>query len=230
MKGEESKRLTDHELVTLVELLKLGAAGSILDLTSDALGSRLGISQQAASLRLTSLETKGCIERKHSGRGVSVRLTSAGLEQLGEHYATLRDAFEPKARSLEFVGTVFKGFGEGGYYISHPGYAKQFVTVLGFKPFPGTLNLRLAAQEQRGRRELLRNTPGLEVGGFVDGKRSFGPVKCFKATIGGKVPGAALAIERTHYDDSVLEVISASRLKSILGLADGDTCAVQVEL
>ena len=230
MKENEQKRLTDHELVTLVELLRLGAAESLLDVTSGVLGRRLSVSQQAASLRLTSLEMKGCIERKHSGRGVSVRLTSTGLEQLGEYYATLRDAFEPKSRSLEFVGTVFKGFGEGGYYISHPGYARQFVTVLGFKPFPGTLNLRLTGPEQRARRELLRNSTGLEVGGFVEGKRSFGPVKCFKATIGGRVPGAALAIERTHYDDSVLEVISASRLKSTLRLNDGDVCSVQVAL
>jgi CTP-dependent riboflavin kinase len=51
-------------------------------------------------------------------------------------------------------------------------------------------------------------------------------VKAFKAKIAGKYPGAVLAIERTHYDNSVLEVISPLNIRKVLKLSDGDECSV----
>ncbi len=131
---------------------------------------------------------------------------------------------------LTFRGIVFTGLNEGGYYVSLDGYAAGFSKALEFRPFAGTLNLRLnngAMIEQRRRLDLMR---GVDVPGFSDGKRSYGPVKCFRARIGSKLPGAVLAIERTHYDSSVLEVISPVNLRKSLGLKDGDECSVTAYL
>ena len=40
-------------------------------------------------------------------------------------------------------GTVQSGLGEGAYYMSLRPYTDQFLEILGFSPFPGTLNVQL---------------------------------------------------------------------------------------
>lgn len=215
-----------QQLTTLVALVKLKAGTSNAVISTSRLGEALGLSQQAASRRLADLEQSGLVERSHSGRGLSVRLTDEGLEAVQAVYAYLKGALEGEGKDVVFRGYVFTGFGEGGYYISVRGYTKQFREALGFEPFPGTLNLRLSQQSMVDRRRLLRTMPGVEIRGFKDGRRSYGPVKCFRAKIEGKFQGAVLAIERTHYDNSVLEVICHLNLRKTLALKDGDECSV----
>ncbi len=218
------------QILTLVELVKLGAGSSFTVVSSSRLGEALDVSQQAASLRLRNLEEAGLIKRAHSGRGLAVRLTEAGLRAAGAFYTDLKGALERPQARLDFVGTVFTGFGEGGYYVSLKGYARPFVEALGFQPFPGTLNLRLSSESMIEQRKRLDYLEGVQVSGFRDRTRTYGPVKCFKALVGGKSKGAVLAIERTHYDSSVLEVISPLNLRKTLRLNDGDECSVTVYL
>lgn len=222
--------LKPHELATLVELVRANAVHSYAKTTSSELGLNLGISQQAASKRLADLERDGLIERMHSGRGFSVRITASGMNSVRSFYNEVRGAFEAEKGEMKFTGTVFKGLGEGGYYVSIRGYSDHFESLLGFRPFPGTLNLRLSSLEQIERRRRLESLKGIEIPGFVDKSRTYGPVKCFKAEIGGKLKGAVLVIERTHYDSSVLEVISPVELRRALRLKDGDECEVIVRL
>jgi CTP-dependent riboflavin kinase len=42
------------------------------------------------------------------------------------------------------------------------------------------------------------------------------------------LPAAVLVIDRTHYDDSVLEIVSPHFLRGALGLKDGDLLDVNV--
>ncbi len=223
-------RVHATQILTLMELVKLGAGSSFTVVSSSRLGKTLGITQQAASLRLVKLEKGGLIKRAHSGRGLAVRLTDAGLREAGSFYSGLKGALEKPPGQLEFTGTVFTGLGEGGYYVSLKGYAKPFVDALGFQPFPGTLNLRLSTESMVEQRKKLDFLEGVQVAGFKDRTRTYGPVKCFKALIDGRSRGAVLAIERTHYDSSVLEVISPVNLRKTLGLDDGDECSVIVYL
>lgn len=213
-----------------MHLIRLGAGASFTSISTKELGTSIGLSQQAASLRLIELERFGLVERARSGRGLAVRLTKGGLEAAETFLAEASSSLERSKREMKFSGALFTGFGEGGYYISLKGYSKSFVKALGFEPFPGTLNLRLTTEamvEQRRRLDLLR---GIEVPGFNDGKRTYGPVKCFRAKIEGDHPGAVLAIERTHYDSTVLEVIAPINLRKALGLRDGDECSVTTYL
>jgi riboflavin kinase, archaea type len=215
-----------ERLTTLLHLVRLGAVRSFTNLSTRRLGESMELSQQAASLRLAQLEGAGLIERAHSGRGLAVRLTESGLNLVEAFLADANLNLERGRNELIFRGAVFTGLKEGGYYISLEGYAKAFAGALGFDPFPGTLNLRLTNEamiEQRRRLDLMK---GIVVPGFADGKRSYGPVKCFRAKIAGKQQGAVLAIERTHYDSSVLEVISPVNLRRALRLNDGDECTV----
>ncbi|HUI23258.1 MAG TPA: DUF120 domain-containing protein [Nitrososphaerales archaeon] len=217
-------------ILTLLALVKLGAGGTPTEVSSFKLGRALDITQQAASLRLVKLEKAGLIKRAHSGRGLAVRLTDAGLRAAGSFYTGLKGALERPPGHLDFRGTLFTGFGEGGYYVSLKGYAKPFMEALGFEPFPGTLNLRLSNEVMIEQRRSLDYLQGVEVSGFRDRSRTYGPVKCFKALVGAKCQGAVLAIERTHYDSSVLEVISPVNLRKALRLVDGDECSVAVYL
>ncbi|MDG6902182.1 MAG: DUF120 domain-containing protein [Nitrososphaerota archaeon] len=218
------------QLATLLHLAKLGAVRSFTNVTTGMLGEAMGLSQQAASLRLAELQRAGLVERAHSGRGLAVRLTDRGLDAVETFLADVGANMERGKNTLGFRGMVFTGLKEGRYYISLAGYKEGFTGALGFVPFPGTLNLRLANEamvDQRRRLDLLK---GLEVPGFADGMRSYGPVKCFRAKIAGKHPGGVLVIERTHHDNSVLEVISPVNLRRALDLEDGDECAVTVYL
>ena len=221
-------RVDSTQVLTLVELVKLGAGRTPTVVSSSKLGDAFGITQQAASLRLLKLEKAGLVKRAHSGRGLTVQLTDAGLRLASSFYSGLKGALEHPPGELTFRGTIFTGFGEGGYYVSLKGYVKPFVEALGFQPFPGTLNLRLSNETLIEQRSSLNHLPGVEVSGFRDRSRTYGPVKCFKALVGAKYRGAVLAIERTHYDSSVLEVISPINLRKALRLEDGDECSVTV--
>jgi len=224
--AKRRSRSSAERLTTLLHLVRLGAVRSFMDVSTKELGISLELSQQAASLRLAELARAGLVERAHSGRGLAVRLTESGLEMVESFLADTNANLERGKNVLAFRGTVFTGLGEGGYYVSLEGYAKNLAKGLGFTPYAGTLNLRLTTEamiEQRRRLDLMK---GIEVPGFSDGKRSFGPVKCFRARIADRHAGAVLAIERTHYDSSVLEVISPANLRKSLGLSDGDECSV----
>ena len=221
---------SSEQLTTLLHLVKLGAVRSFANVTTGMLGESMGLSQQAASLRLAELQRAGLAERAHSVRGLAVRLTEGGLDVVETFLADVSANLERGKSVLSFRGTVFTGLKEGAYYVSMKGYAEHFARSLGFVPFPGTLNLRLTSEamiEQRRRLDVLK---GVVIPGFSDGKRSYGSVKCFRARVAEKHPGAVLAIERTHHDSSVLEVISPVNLRRSLGLEDGDECAVMAYL
>ena len=219
-----------ERLTTLLHLVRLGAVRSFASVSTKKLGESLELSQQAASLRLSELERGGLVERAHSGRGLAIRLTDSGLGMVEAFLADANLNLERGKNELAFRGTVFSGLGEGAYYVSLDGYSASFRRALGFDPFPGTLNLRLTSEAMIGQRTRLDLMKGIEIPGFSDGRRSFGPVKCFRARVAGKHPGAVLAIERTHYDSSVLEVVSPVNLRRSLGLKDGDECSVTAYL
>lgn len=186
----------------------------------------MALSQQAASLRLVELQREGLIERAHLGRGLAVRLTDSGLKAVETFLAETTTSMGRGKNELKFKGLLFTGLNEGGYYVSLKGYSKSFHHALGFEPYPGTLNLRLTDEAMIEQRRRLGLMEGIAIPGFTDEKRSYGPVKVFRAKVAGKLSGAVLAIERTHYDNSVLEVISPQNLRRALKLKDGDECAV----
>ena len=220
---------TSLDVMTLAALARLGAGSSFTVITSSSLGDSLGLTQQAASRRLLVLEEGGMIQRAHSGRGLAVKLTQEGLGTVRRFYNELTNVLEPVSKEQTFVGRIFSGLREGAYYVSLRGYSRPFQESLGFTPFPGTLNLRLSSQAMIEQRSRLSSLPGIQVPGFHDARRTFGPVKCFRAKVGGKQAGV-LAIERSHYDDSVIEVISPVNLRKTMSLDDGDELEVTVLL
>jgi riboflavin kinase len=218
---------TPPHLWTLIELYQRGGATRTLDFSTSELALELGLSQQGVSKHLLQLEKEGLIERKRIGRRTGVLVSRAGANRVIAVYSRLKTAIDGRAEELDIHGTLFTGIGEGGYYVSLAGYRRQFVKLLGFEPFPGTLNLTIGPGEIELRKQL-NFLDALELSGFSQGGRSYGPAKCFKAKVESKYDAGALIIERTHHGESVLEVISPFNLRKTLSLKDGDQVNVTV--
>lgn len=219
--------LKSSYIPTLLELLELGAKDRPISITTTELGQKLGKSQQLASKHLEEMEKEGLIERLRSGGKTYVKLTKKGVSSGAALYSSLSRVYaKPLNEKLEVVGRVFSGLGEGAYYVSMKGYKKQFLAKLGFEPFPGTMNLKLDSPVYRKIRRDLGTLKGIHIGGFKDGKRTFGGAECFRAVIDGKAEGAVLVIERTIHDDTVMEIISPINLRKYFKLNDGDEMRV----
>jgi len=158
-----------------------------------------------------------------------VKISESGIAQLKKLYSTLKFIMEAEYPiSVTLEGIVFAGLGEGAYYVTREGYRKQFIERLGFDPYPGTLNLKLATEYDVKSRMELEAYPAIEIEGFKNENRTFGPVKCYPAIIQNKVKGAVLVALRSHYDVSVIEVIAPVFLRKHLKLTDGNKVKIEV--
>jgi riboflavin kinase len=134
-----------------------------------------------------------------------------------------------KKQSYTFHGRVFSGSGRGAYYVGHPGYVKRFKKLLGYAPFPGTLNVKLDSEEDIRQRRLLRlRGEGLRIEEFHVAGERFSAVNCFKGRLGEQAV-ALLIVAITDYDDSVLELVSPVKLREKLRLEDGSAVAPMIE-
>jgi riboflavin kinase len=222
----ENQEIKPSLLITLYKLIEVGAYPDEVIFTTTDLAKLLGASQQTASRHLIELEKIGLIHRVRLGRRESIKITPSGARQLDNMFLTLRRAFEMKKTEFVFEGVVFSGLGEGAYYMSQDGYKKQFVDKLGFIPYPGTFNLRVRKENQEDVR-MLEASPFILIEGFTDGKRSFGPAKCFHGKIADKFACALISPVRTHYQGDVVEIISSEYLRKALNVRDGDPVKVR---
>src|SRR5918911_778540 len=219
-------------ILTLIELLSKGAHQNFVEVTTSEIGKSIGRSQQAASKHLLDLETSGYVERLKKGQKYAVKITDKGYSEIKSLYLSLRAALESAPETMDFEGNVISGMGEGAYYMSLEGYRRQFREKLGYEPYPGTLNVRLTDQIYMNGRLELGKHPSIFINGFSDGTRTYGWVKCYRATINdGSLDNAAvLVLERTHYDDSMVEVIAPVSIKQTANLKNGDRIKVQVQI
>jgi riboflavin kinase len=218
-----------RDLFTLLKLAELGAHRRTAKISTEYLAEKLGISQQTASRYLIELERKGWIKRTITPEGSLIRIDDAGIRELQKLHQNLRlwiEAAYPPSITLE--GTVFTGLGEGAYYTTKEVYRKQFIEKLGFDPYPGTLNLKLTTDYDLKTRMELEAYPAIEIQGFKNTDRTFGIVKCYPTTIGNKVKGAMISALRSHYDNSVLELIAPVNLRKQLKLKDGQKLKVEI--
>jgi len=220
-----------QEWFLLLKLAELGALRHPIFITTNSLASELKCSQQTVSRWLRSLAQNSYIERNVKLKGEYVQIAKKGREALLKVHSKLTLALKPvKGKFLTFKGVVFTGLGEGAYYVTREGYRKQFIAKLGYKPFPGTLNLKLVNPKDLTVRMELEALPGIIINGFHNGVRSYGSLKCLPATINDKLKGHVLLIQRTHYNSSVVELISPVNIREALKLRDGSVVRVKVPI
>jgi len=203
-----------------------------IHISSIELGEIMGVSQQTASRRIQDLEGLGWIERKIEGKTQIIRIPKKGADIMLKVYKELKKILE----NILIVGEVKEGMREGAYYVAIKGYYVQFQEKLGFKPYLGTLNLKLSDLNKTLLRENLNNRIPIIINGFKDenSERTYGTVRCYDCTISrldnrkNKIKAAILDIERTHHEKNIIEILAEPYLRDELGLKDGDRLIIDL--
>jgi len=217
-----------QHILTLTQLLSKGARHNFVHITTSSLGKSIKKSQQAASMYILELEKNGFIERLMEGRKISVKITHSGYSELVKLNSVLSSSLGASTFDMELRGSVISGFGEGAYYMSLKGYTKQFKTKINYIPFPGTLNIKLNQQRDSQVVQQLADLEYTMIDAFSDGKRTYGWVKCFHARLNNSINCELIRLERTHHDNSVIELISKSNLRKTAGLKTGSKVRVKI--
>ncbi|MFC7167363.1 CTP-dependent riboflavin kinase [Halospeciosus flavus] len=223
----------DYDELAVLKFLALdGALRGEVKVSCTNLADRLDASTQTASRRLQALEEAGYVERDLVSDGQWVAVTEDGERALKRQYEDYRRIFEDR-QDLALRGTVTSGMGEGRHYISLSGYTEQFEERLGYTPFPGTLNVELGDQSRR-ERSAMETLDGVPIDEWEDEERTYGSATCYSARVetgDGETYDTVHVIvpDRTHHDETQLELIAPDKLREALDLADGDEVTVHVE-
>lgn len=230
-----SRHLADLERGGLVERAASTGVGD------DAAASHKQGPHKTPGRRMSVRVTKRGLE--------AVELLSSMLQD------SLAPAGKKAPRSIRLAGVLVSGMGEGAYYMALEGYTTQFRSKIGYVPFPGTLNVRMqSARYAQAVRRLRSERTGIAIERFSDGKRTYGWAKCFHAVLqaaGGAgagstgaddadhlghdgnstsagIPCELIVLERTHHDDSIVELISDVCMRDAASMRDGSRVIVEV--
>ena len=219
-----------QHILTLSYLLSKGAKHNYIAITTSALGKSIQKSQQSASKHLLELEENQFIERIVSGRNTSVKITDKGFSEMVKLSTILQKSLNSFPSHVEIKGTLVSGMGEGAYYMGLKGYTKQFKSKIGYVPFPGTLNVRIDQKIHQEAIKQFETLNGIKIKSFSDGKRTYGWVKCFPAKINNSVDCNLILLERTHHDNSVVELISKLSLRKSAKLKEGSKISIKIPI
>ena len=219
-----------QHILTLSYLLSKGAKHNYVSITTSSLGKNIKKSQQAASKHLLELEQNQFIERIISGRNISVKITPKGFSEMVKLSAILKKSLDSLPSFVELKGTLVSGMGEGAYYMGLPGYTKQFKSKIGYVPFPGTLNVKLDQKIYQEAIKQFDTLGGVMIKSFSDGKRTYGWVKCFQAKLNNSINCELIILERTHHDDSIIELISKICIRESGKLKDGSKVSIKIPI
>ena len=116
------------------------------------------------------------------------------------------------------TGKIVSGVRQGAFFTQLDWFQEQCQEKLGFKPYPGTLNIKIST-DKIPEIEVLENKEGLE---FFPPDATFCSGKAFPVSIAGVrsaiiMPAAEV---RVHGKD-IVEVIAPINFKETLGVADG---------
>ncbi|MDD1693353.1 MAG: DUF120 domain-containing protein [Methanoregula sp.] len=218
--------ISAEDLQCLKALAVRGGCRGPIFVSTQSIGEMLAISQQTASRRLKGLETAGLITRTLAADGQHVTVTKAGEEVLRKEYQEYCRIFSEGGKTYQLNGAVVSGIGEGKYYMSLGPYKEQFAAALGFEPYPGTLNIRIAPSSMTVRKKI-DALDWTRIKGFSTDGRTFGDARCIPCRI-GTIKCGIVVPGRTHYPDDLIEVIAPIALRRKLGVEDNDSVNVEV--
>jgi riboflavin kinase len=130
------------------------------------------------------------------------------------------------SKNRVLTGKIVSGIKQGAFFTQLDWVQEQCLEKLGFKPYPGTLNLEIA-HENMAIIEALKPQEGVEL---VPPDSNFCSGFVFPITVEG-ISGAIVAPAedvRVH-GENVIEIISHLGLKDALGVKDGDFVSLIVD-
>lgn len=126
-------------------------------------------------------------------------------------------------QSQVLKGKIVSGAGEGAYFSQIDWVQQQCKEKLGFKPYPGTLNLEIAPDDLPLIASLDQKK-GIEL---ISPDPKFCNAKAFPVTL-GEIKGAIIIPEekvRIHAKN-IIEIIGPLNIKASLNAKDGETVSV----
>ncbi len=219
-----------QHLMTLAHLLTMGARHNFVSVTTASLGKYINKSQQAASKHLSELEKYKFIERVIKNRHTYVKITEDGYHEIKALSNLLNNSTKSLLSFVELKGFLVSGMGEGAYYMSLRGYTDQFKSRIGYVPFPGTLNVKLNEIIYVDAIKRLCKSKCIIIDGFSDGMRTYGWVKCFKAMLNKSIDCHLIFLERTHHDDSIIEIISQNHLREVAKISNSSKVTIKINI
>jgi riboflavin kinase len=130
---------------------------------------------------------------------------------------------------ITLAGKVFSGIGKGRYYVGHPEYQKRFEAALGYRPYPGTLNIKLEDKVAIEEMKTLRSLGGKRIESFTVGEERFSALNCFDGKLNDERI-TLLLIDITYYNETVAELISPTFLRGKFRLEDGDQVSFSADV
>lgn len=125
---------------------------------------------------------------------------------------------------IEFEGEVCSGLGEGAGFVALDWAASEFRRTLGYEPWPGTLNLRMAGAAWARWRQGLTVNDGIAIAP----PPGFCAARCFVVQLDGRVRAAAVVPDVGDYPPDKLELVAPVALRDALQLRDGSMVSVRV--
>ena len=124
---------------------------------------------------------------------------------------------------MKIKGVVVSGTKKGTYFMSQSVYRDQFEDKLHFRPFVGTLNVKIEDTDEKKVKKLLESDIA-----EIKGEKTFGDVKFKKATLNDEVEGAVIFPEKTRHSTDVVEFIAPQNLKERLHITDGSSVTINI--
>lgn len=120
---------------------------------------------------------------------------------------------------MKICGVVQSGVGKGAFFTQVDWVVKQCKDLLGFRPFPGTLNVQICEKDLDKVAGFLSSTDGE----LVPDDPQFCTARIKKMFVNNMPAAVVLPSEDVKVHNSrVMEIIAAKNLKQLLGIGDGD--------
>jgi riboflavin kinase len=223
------------EYSTLGALKQLGLAGALhreTKISIPSLAAELDVSSQTIRKRLEKLDQAGLISQRSGSAHPQVLITDRGRSALRNEYEVLQSLCE-RRNDIELKGVVADGIGEGSYFVSLDGYQEQFAEKIGYKPFPGTLNIELEPESTQLNSRLKRFDSILIESWTNEKNQTFGPVYCHSGilrTEGSEYePVHIIKPEHSRYGNEIVELIAPEELRETLELDTGHRVMISVD-
>ena len=124
------------------------------------------------------------------------------------------------------TGLVFRGEGKASQFVEISWVKSQIEERFGFKPYPGTLNVRLSKKEANRLKPILKKSEGIRIVPAT----GFYSATCFHLVIMNKARGVIVIPRTPNYPPDVLEIIAPVNLRGVLSLKDGDLVELSIML
>ncbi len=127
-------------------------------------------------------------------------------------------------KTVTVEGVVFSGQGRASRFVEISWAKDQIEKKLGFKPYLGTLNVRISGREATRLRRILAESKSIE----ITPQTGFYRALCFNVTIMNRARGAIISPEKPNYPPNVVEIIAPLNLRKALSLRDGDRVEITI--